>query len=86
MNATTKPLKPLSPEQIRQLRLSLGMNQTQFWSQLGVTQSGGSRYESGRNVPDPIRLLLELVYGRRDRAEKLFARLRRDAQKDGKTG
>ena len=34
----------------------------QFWSTLGVTQSGGSRYESGRNMPKPVRELLRLVH------------------------
>jgi hypothetical protein len=33
-----------------------------FWSKLGVTQSGGSRYESGRSMPKPVRELLRLVY------------------------
>ena len=35
----------------REIRRKMGMNQQQFWSKLGVTQSGGSRYESGRNMP-----------------------------------
>jgi transcriptional regulator with XRE-family HTH domain len=38
------------------------MNQQQFWSKLGVTQSGGSRYESGRNMPRPVQQLLRLVH------------------------
>ena len=29
---------------------------------LGVTQSGGSRYESGRTMPKPVRELLRLVH------------------------
>ena len=29
----------------REIRRRLGMNQEQFWTQIGVTQSGGSRYE-----------------------------------------
>lgn len=33
-----------------------------FWSRIGVTQSGGSRYESGRNMPKPVRELLRLVH------------------------
>ena len=33
-----------------------------FWSQIGVTQSGGSRYESGRPMSKPVRELLRLVY------------------------
>ncbi|MCF8179652.1 MAG: transcriptional regulator [Sulfuritalea sp.] len=46
----------------RELRRKLGMNQQQFWSKLGVTQSGGSRYESGRNMPRPVQQLLRLVH------------------------
>lgn len=46
----------------REIRRKLGMNQQQFWSKLGVTQSGGSRYESGRNMPRPVQALLRLVH------------------------
>jgi transcriptional regulator with XRE-family HTH domain len=46
----------------RTIRRKLGLNQQQFWSQLGVTQSGGSRYESGRNMPRPVQHLLRLVH------------------------
>lgn len=45
------------------LRIKTGKNQTAFWSPLGVTQSGGSRYESGRNIPEPVRKLLVIAYG-----------------------
>jgi len=46
----------------REIRKKLGLNQQQFWSKVGVTQSGGSRYESGRNMPRPVRELLRLVH------------------------
>ncbi len=46
----------------REIRRRLGMNQEQFWTQIGVTQSGGSRYESGRTMPKPVRELLRLVH------------------------
>jgi transcriptional regulator with XRE-family HTH domain len=46
----------------RAIRRKLGLNQQQFWSKLGVTQSGGSRYESGRNMPRPVQHLLRLVH------------------------
>lgn len=39
-------------------RRNLLENQFVFWSRFGVTQSGGSRYESGRDIPGPLRLLL----------------------------
>jgi transcriptional regulator with XRE-family HTH domain len=46
----------------REIRRKLGLNQQQFWSKIGVTQSGGSRYESGRNMPRPVQQLLRLVH------------------------
>ena len=46
----------------REIRLKLGLNQDEFWTQIGVTQSGGSRYESGRDMPKPVRELLRLVH------------------------
>ncbi len=46
----------------RELRRKLGINQQQFWSKLGVTQSAGSRYESGRSMSRPVQQLLRLVH------------------------
>ena len=46
----------------REIRLRRNLNQQEFWGQIGVTQSGGSRYESGRNMPKPVRELLRLVH------------------------
>lgn len=42
-----------------ELRKSAGMNQTDFWKKFGVTQSGGSRYESGRSMPTPLKILVQ---------------------------
>ena len=44
------------------IRRQLGINQLAFWGPLGVTQSGGSRYESGRNMPKQVETLLRLRY------------------------
>ena len=44
------------------LRKRLGLNQSDFWRRLAVTQSGGSRYENGRSMPGPVRKLLGIVY------------------------
>ena len=55
-------VKTIEKIDAREIRRKLGMNQQQFWSTLGVTQSGGSRYESGRNMPKPVRELLRLVH------------------------
>jgi len=46
----------------RDLRRKLRLNQSEFWSKVGVTQSGGSRYETGRRIPRPVRELLRLVH------------------------
>src|ERR1700704_7080547 len=46
----------------REIRRRLGLNQEEFWTRIGVTQSGGSRYESGRTMPKPVRELLRLVH------------------------
>ncbi|KAF0814121.1 hypothetical protein IGB42_01018 [Andreprevotia sp. IGB-42] len=46
----------------REIRHELGMNQQEFWGKIGVTQSGGSRYESGRAMPKPVKELLRVVH------------------------
>ena len=48
------------PSDLADFRNKLGLNQSDFWSRYGVTQSGGSRYEAGRNIPAPLRILLRL--------------------------
>ena len=63
-----------SDERVRKLRLKLGLNQKDFWARLGVTQSAGSRYETGRRVPAPLKILIELAYGKD--ALKALKRLR----------
>lgn len=56
-------MKPFAPvPNPRDLRKRLKLNQSDFWSRIGVTQSGGSRYESGRALPKPVRELVRLVY------------------------
>lgn len=64
-------------QRARHLRASLGLSQGEFWSCLDVTQSGGSRYESGRGVPIQALYLLHLVYGTEQQAQALLASLRR---------
>ena len=57
-------------------RQKLGINQTKFWSRVGVTQSGGSRYESGRKIPKPIQHLLVIAYGTTKQAQAVIDQLR----------
>jgi DNA-binding transcriptional regulator YiaG len=43
-----------------EIRKHACLNQSTFWSRFGVTQSGGSRYESGRSMPRPTSMLVWL--------------------------
>jgi len=63
--------------EIKAFRQKHGMNQSVFWGRVGVTQSGGSRYETERNIPRPVQLLLHLVYAPEDRAHRLVDHLRK---------
>jgi transcriptional regulator with XRE-family HTH domain len=49
-------------QDIREVRLAGGRNQADFWSEVGVTQSGGSRYENERDMPRPVKMLLALNF------------------------
>lgn len=46
----------------KHLRIQSGKNQRDFWTGLGITQSGGSRYEGGATIPKPLRTLIFLQY------------------------
>jgi transcriptional regulator with XRE-family HTH domain len=54
-----KKMEVLDP---RSLRQRLGLNQLEFWGRVGVTQSGGSRYESDRRIPKSVQELLRAIY------------------------
>lgn len=74
---TTKPKsKTFTSEEVSKMRAKLGLNQSQFWGRLGVTQSSGSRYESGRKIPHPIQKLIQIAYGTEKQAADLVAELR----------
>ena len=55
--------KAYTGEEVLAMRKKANLNQSEFWSPIGVTQSGGSRYESGRNIPKPVQRLLAIAYG-----------------------
>ena len=57
-------VKEYTSHDLIQLRKKLGLNQSEFWKAINVTQSCGSRYERGRKVPDQVLLLVELVHER----------------------
>jgi DNA-binding transcriptional regulator YiaG len=48
---------------LEKIRKKTGLNQSMFWGRIGVTQSGGSRYESGRRLPKPVKMLVDIAYG-----------------------
>lgn len=75
-NATAPVKKTKLISNYRLTRQKLNLNQAEFWSRLGVTQSGGSRYESGRNVPKPTQTVIDLAYGTTKSALKKLADLR----------
>lgn len=45
---------------IAEQRRKEGKNQSEFWNCYGVSQSGGSRYESGSAIPKPFVILMLL--------------------------
>ena len=60
----------------KKARLTKNLNQGQFWGAIGVTQSGGSRYESGRTIPAPVQKLLLIAYGKANVSQKIVSTLR----------
>ena len=53
---------PKAGNELSAFRRALDLSQKDFWSRLGVTQSGGSRYEQGRKIPPPVARLMDIVY------------------------
>ena len=50
----------MAPHELRRLRISKRESQEKFWSRFGVTQSSGSRFETGLAIPAPVAILLRL--------------------------
>lgn len=66
-----------SADEIRAFRKKIGLPQHQFWPRVGVTQSSGSRYESGgRAIPGTLRMLLTITYGTPSESERMTVALR----------
>lgn len=61
---------------IKALRVSSGLNQKNFWRAFGVTQSGGSRYESGRSLPKPTKILMRIALGMKSEVNVIVDGLR----------
>ena len=64
------------------MRQKTGLNQSRFWSVVGIGQSAGSRYESGRNIPRPVQMLLRIAYGTRAQSAKQVDALRPGAAQE----
>lgn len=54
------PVRPPDRIGLRQFRISKRESQATFWARFGVTQSSGSRFETGLGVPPPVALLVKL--------------------------
>jgi hypothetical protein len=50
---------------IQAYRRRVKESQKVFWSRFGVTQSRGSRFELGANIPKPVMILLRLYFAER---------------------
>lgn len=79
-----KKLKIYTGEEVRELRRKLGLNQSEFWTLFQITQSGGSRYESGREIPDPVQVLLNIAFATDTKAAAIFDELRQFGRQNKK--
>ncbi len=70
----------LDLKNVRAYRQQSGKNQSNFWTPFGVTQSGGSRYEAGRDMPTAVAMLMVLHHQGVIRDEDL-AKARKIAEK-----
>jgi mannose-6-phosphate isomerase-like protein (cupin superfamily)/transcriptional regulator with XRE-family HTH domain len=71
------------PQGLAAMRKALGLTQAAFWGRLGVTQSAGSRYETGRSVPFATIALAHLMHDPEDEARSFMARLREPCRRLG---
>lgn len=46
--------------ELKKFRLSKRESQEKFWGRFGVTQSSGSRFETGLGIPPPVAILVKL--------------------------
>jgi hypothetical protein len=53
-------LRTVPSSDLRQFRINKRESQEKFWGRFGVTQSSGSRFETGLSIPAPVALLLKL--------------------------
>jgi transcriptional regulator with XRE-family HTH domain len=79
----------LNPEELRELRKSRKESQAKFWKRFGVTQSRGSRFEQGIDLPVSVAILIKLYLEgkvndgdlwRARRGAKLWRQINKSAQ------
>lgn len=60
MTVAARPIKQpaLNLANIKDIRKFRGENQHVFWSRYGLTQTSGSKYETGRKIPLPLSILI----------------------------
>ena len=76
-STTEKPAKKLPTiKNYRELRRKMDIRQSEFWNRIGITQSGGSRYETTRKVPKPTQTVIDLTYGPLNAAVERLAAMR----------
>ena len=63
---------PAAPHELRRLRIRKRESQEKFWSRFGVTQSSGSRFETGVEIPPPVSILLRLYVNGTLKDEDLY--------------
>ena len=62
-----KPIQILKPKQIKELRISLGLNQKEFSDALGVSFETVAKWEQGGNKPHGIALrFMEIISNHRN--------------------
>jgi hypothetical protein len=60
-----QPMASTLHADLKKFRLSKRESQEKFWGRFGVTQSSGSRFETGLGIPPPVAILVKLyVKGR----------------------
>jgi hypothetical protein len=62
MKAIQHTLNEIHPEILRKHRKKIRESQDLFWARFGVTQSRGSRFEKGAEIPPPVVILLGLYF------------------------
>ena len=60
VNGAHAPAATTPHGELKKFRLSKRESQEKFWGRFGVTQSSGSRFETGLGIPPPVAILVKL--------------------------